>query len=177
MKFPWSNPRYYDNSDGTWDFMPLIHQPSGSDPLHSDWPKPFNKIPRTWTSWIFLDAQLLSGDPQHWVNRVTLEQHRGLKPFVDPPNDSMDRPQWVPKPWGLRGTHQKTRIVFMDPVSKVLSVHRGVYHQRTLSNGFAWRRGPRISDDDRGGKPAFYVNWVPLKSLSWLTFGTKRIGE
>lgn len=157
------NKIYYDPK-GPWGFMPKIHQPDGNDPFHSDYPLGFRWIPRTFTSFIFIDALLLEGEPLHYVNRYTLEQSAGIVKYgID----------WLPKPWSLPGTHQKTQIIFKDPISG--KKMEGIYRQTTYGNGFGWRVGPRFSDDDVDGKPAFYVNAVPSKVLEWLTFGTKRV--
>lgn len=170
MKFPWNAPVYFDNSDGRWDFMPEQHRPGGKDPLHSDWRWPFSDIPRTYTAFEFLSAYTIEGDPKHWVNGATLEQHKG--PWHSLSNSTPGF--WVPKPWGLPGTYQKTTIVYFDPVSEKRLY--GTYRSRVYSNGLGWRIGPRLSDDDVAGKPAFYVNAVP-EPYGFLTFQIKRIKE
>ena len=140
--------RYYDNSDGMFDFMPVEHRPGGRDPNHSDW-KILKNTPRAFTSFHFLNAWILEGDPYNWVNRYTLAQHKGPNPNIG------DSKEFVPKPYGLRGTFQKTVIFMKDPITN--NVYSGIYRCRVHKNGFAWRVGPRISDDDVGGVPKFYV--------------------
>lgn len=164
---PWNNPRYYDNSDGLFDFMPIEHRPDGARFLHDDWPYPFSKIPRTWTSFIFEWAELLEGDPRNYVHNRTLEQRVSIT------KDEDTEQVWLPKPWGLPGTYQKTLITFRDPVTR--EEMEGIYRSRVYLNGLGWRIGPRFSDDVIDGIESFYVNWVPLKSLAFLTFGTKKI--
>ena len=164
IKFPWDKPIYYTNPDGIWDFMPAIHRPGSPRFLHDDLPWPFNKIPRTWTSFRFVEATLLSGNPQHWVNRNTLEQKKGeMIPYGA---------AWLPKPWGLPGTTQVTRIVYVDVVSG--RVYNGIYRSKVTKSGIGTRSGPRLSDDDDNGRPAFYVNAIP-RPFGFLTAQVKRI--
>lgn len=190
MNQPWNNHRYWDNSDGLWNFLPECHRPNAPDnwdgklgsesnwrPVRDDWFF-LKQVPRTWTSFIFVSAEILEGDPMHWVNIETGEQHQGHEPY---PNTTdymgIERPGqelWIPKPWGKRGTHQKTRIRYVDPVT--MEMKDGIYTSRVTSFGLGWRNGPRISDDYPDGKLLVYVNMVPAP-YEFLTIQLKRIKE
>ena len=142
---------YYSTS-GLWSFMPLCHRPEGDRPLHDDWPRPFSRAPRTYTSFLFIDAEVVEGDPGHWFT------YNGGK---------------YPKPYCLPGHHQKTKVIFKCPVTG--KIFEEIYYSRTFKNGWAYRYGARISDDYVNGEVRPYVNF--LRGPRIFTFGTKKINE
>ena len=149
----WRDPIYYDPK-GPWDFMPSEHRPGGSRALHDDWPAPFNHLPRTWTSFIFVSAKLLAGNTTNffeWQSKI------------------------YPKPWCFPWQWQKTRVSFRDPITKEL--HNGIYKSNsTFYGNYAYRVGPRISDDLEANPPTVYVNWIPIPILGkLLTLGMHEI--
>src|SRR3990167_6943903 len=144
----------YFDPKGHWDFMPAIHRPGGSRALHDDWPIGFRSIPRTWTSFIFLDAQVIKGSTTHYF---TWQGKR------------------YPKPWALAGEYYKALLTFKDPIT--LKIIKGIYETGPLlwDLSTSYRIGPRISDDLENAEPTVYVNWIRGPRI--LTFGTKKLKE
>ena len=134
-----------------WDsLLPPEHRPNGTRERHDDlgfWP--LNTIRRTLTSFILVNAEVLEGNPDWFM-------WQGKK---------------YPKPWCKKGFHQKTLITYQCPITN--KVFMGIYKSSTDTDGFATRRGPRLSDDLENGPGYVYVNKMP--GPDFLTFGTKQI--
>jgi len=157
------DPIYYQSSP-MWDFLVPIHrfdEPDDWDgkimdshsnwrPYHDDWPF-LKKTPRTATSFIFLDSELLEGNTTHWF------EWKGKK---------------HPKPWCRIGENQKTLVKYQDPVTGAIC--EGIYKSWPVKDNLSARIGVRISDELENGPGYVYVNVVPVPFFdSVLTFGTK----
>ena len=144
--------RYYENSDGIFNFMPAIHRPGGSRALHDDFLPGFRWIPRTYTSFIFVDAYVIEGSTTHWF------AWKGRR---------------YSKAWPNPGESYKALITFRDPISmKSFDV---IYSTWPIWNNLQARIGPRVSDELENAEPTVYVNW--LRGPKILTFGTKKLKE
>ena len=153
------SPIYYD-PDGPWkSFMPPEHCPGGSIPLHTDWPFPFNRIPRTWTSFIFLDARVISGKTTNF--------------FIWQGYPYPERKSLYPKPWPNRGEKYSALITFRNPLDG--KFYQDIYKTWPIYGNLQARIGPRVSDDLENGPGYVYVNWVPISGCRFLTFGTERL--
>lgn len=163
---PWKDPKYQDNSDGKWDFIPPIHRPNKPDDwnglpwdhkdsnwkmFHEDYKWPFKKIPRTFTSFIFLGTENLAG------NQTNKFQWKGL---------------WHRKPWPNKGEWQLTKVMFQDPITR--EEFSAIYYADARFPT-AFRFGPRISDDLENGPGYCYVNYWNIPFGSILTVGTKKV--
>jgi len=154
-KFP---DRYFDNSDGIFNFMPPEHRPGGSIPLHTDWPI-FKTTPRSATAFIFLDARVISGKT---TNFFTWQGY----PYPE-------RKSLYPKPWPNRGEKYSALITFRNPLDG--KFYQDIYKTWPIYGNLQARIGPRVSDDLENGPGYVYVNWVPISGCRFLTFGTERL--
>ena len=142
-------PVYYKENIIWTILLPPEHRPNSARSFHDDIPVIGKFIPRTATSFILVDAQVLEGNP-NWF------EWQGRK---------------FPKAWCGRGSFQKTRVHYQCPLTR--EIFGGIYKSWTDIDGHAFRTGPRISDDLENGPGFVYVNKFPGPDC--FTFGSKHI--